>query len=101
MRISYTGYFSDKTICETGEKTITLGSGQIIKGIEESLVGHKNKDTFSVEVSPEKGYGSLYFPSKIIEIPAIIFQGNQPTIGQILHIGEYTGTILSKEKSKE
>jgi len=37
--------------------TFTVGSGQMIKGFEEAVIGKKEKESFTVTIPPEDGYG--------------------------------------------
>ncbi|MEM0056904.1 MAG: peptidylprolyl isomerase [Candidatus Geothermarchaeota archaeon] len=40
-----------------GPTLIIVGEGRVIKGLEESLIGHKEGDEYEVEIPPEKGFG--------------------------------------------
>jgi len=40
--------------------TFTVGSGQMIKGFEESVLGKKEGQTYTVAIPPDKGYGDSY-----------------------------------------
>src|SRR6059036_3602425 len=51
-----------------GPKFVILGEGWIPKGLEESLVGTDSGKSITVELTPEKGYGSRD-PSKMRLVP--------------------------------
>ncbi len=51
-----------------------LGSGQIIPGLDEQLVGMKKGDKKHVVVSPDKGYGELD-EKAVQKVPRTAFQG--------------------------
>src|SRR6266852_3826448 len=51
-----------------GPKLVILGEGWIPKGLEESLVGADSGKSITVELTPEKGYGSRD-PSKMRLVP--------------------------------
>ncbi len=51
-----------------GPKFVILGEGWIPKGLEESLVGADSGKSITVELTPEKGYGSRD-PSKMRLVP--------------------------------
>jgi FKBP-type peptidyl-prolyl cis-trans isomerase 2 len=47
--------------------TFTVGSGQMIKGFEDSVINKKEGDTYTVAIPPEKGYG-ISHPELILEV---------------------------------
>ena len=54
---------------------VTIGSGQVIVGFEEALIGMKAGDTKTARIPPEKGYG-FYNEDSVNVIPLSEF-GNQ------------------------
>ena len=60
------------------------GSGQIIPGLEQALIGLKAGDSKEVTVAPEQGYG-MTDPSAIVEVPKTQLPPNvTPTVGMTL-----------------
>jgi len=75
IRLSFTGKLEDGTVFDTTEEavakqhgifdeakkytpmTIIVGSGFLVEGLEEDLLGKKASDKAEVTVPPEKGYG--------------------------------------------
>lgn len=63
VSIEYTLTLGDDQVIDSnvgGQPLVyTQGSGQIIPGLENALVGKKIGDSLKVEVSPEEGYGPV------------------------------------------
>lgn len=61
VKVHYTGKFRDGTVFDTsrGREPLefTLGSGQIIPGFEEAVIGHEPGETVTASIAPDKGYG--------------------------------------------
>lgn len=61
VKVHYTGRLEDGTIFDQSSKdeplTITLGTGQVIAGFEEAILGMEPGAEKSTVVSPDKGYG--------------------------------------------
>ena len=124
VTIEYTGRLQDGTVFDTsrrevaedaglaatqpdreyGPLTVELGSGRVIEGLEDALVGMAAGDERTVTISPEDAYGH---PSeeRRHEYPADEFremlQGSEPTegmhvqgqqgaMGEVVHVGEDT-----------
>ncbi len=65
----------------------TVGSGQMVKGFEESVLGKKQGQTFTVTVPPEKGYGAA--------IPELIYTFNTTqtlSLREVLSTDEFSRT---------
>ncbi|SMD08105.1 peptidylprolyl isomerase [Desulfocicer vacuolatum DSM 3385] len=73
IRVAYTGKFENGEIFDTSEGReglkFTVGTGQLIKGFDQAVVGMAVGDKKSVTIPPEDGYG-LRDENRIIEIPA-------------------------------
>ena len=54
--------------------TYLHGSSQIVPGLEKQMEGRSVGDKFSVEVTPEEGYG-VHHPELMQEVPREAFQG--------------------------
>ncbi|NOX71666.1 MAG: hypothetical protein GXO64_03125 [Candidatus Micrarchaeota archaeon] len=66
--VSYVGTFTDGEEFDKGNLTVRVGSGQVIKGFDEALVGMAKGASKKVTIPPEKAYGESD-PKKIIPIP--------------------------------
>jgi peptidylprolyl isomerase len=73
VSIGFTSNFSDGTLFESGSMSITVGSGQFIKGVEDAVVGMKPGETKTVTITPNIGYGSGYDQNKVQKISKLIF----------------------------
>jgi FKBP-type peptidyl-prolyl cis-trans isomerase 2 len=63
VKIDYTGTLDDGTVFDSSEKhgqplEFEVGSGQVIKGVDEAVVGMKKGDEKEVKLKPEEAYGS-------------------------------------------
>ena len=54
--------------------TYLHGTGQIVPGLEKEMEGHAVGDKFTVDVTPEEGYG-VHHDELIQEVPKDSFQG--------------------------
>ena len=61
VRVFYTASFQDGTVFDTNVNgtpmEFTVGSGQVISGFDEAVIGMTPGMTKKVTISPEKGYG--------------------------------------------
>lgn len=62
VKVEYEGCLEDGTVFDSSEKhdaplEFTVGSGQLIQGFDEAVVGMKEGEEKEVNVPPEKGYG--------------------------------------------
>lgn len=72
VRIHYTGTLTNGTVFDSSEGRdpleFTVGSGQIIKGLDEAMPGMAVGDAKRVEISVMKGYGPRH-ADKVFEVP--------------------------------
>jgi peptidylprolyl isomerase len=72
ISVNYTGKFEDGEIFDTSEGreplTFTVGTGQLIKGFDDAVVGMKTGDMKSITITPEDGYGE-YQEELVIDMP--------------------------------
>ncbi len=87
--ISYTWTFSDGTVLETnfhprqmtGDQPVgdmqwtcfTVGSQQMITGIEKWVIGMRIGKSKTIKITPDKWYGALYDTMKVQKISKFIF----------------------------
>ena len=61
VSIDYTGKFDDGTVFDTSEGkepiSFTTGSGQVIKGFDNAVIGMKKGQQKKITISPQEGYG--------------------------------------------
>lgn len=72
VNVHYTGKLTDGSVFDTSEGNGTLrfevGSGQIITGFENALMGKNVGDKVTVSINPEEGYGPFY-EELLVRIP--------------------------------
>ena len=72
VRISYTGTLTDGTVFDTSEGRdpleFTIGSGQIIPGLDKAMPGMSVGDTKRVEIGVMEAYGPSH-SDRVIEVP--------------------------------
>ncbi len=62
VKIEYTGTFEDGTVFDSSEKQgapleFEAGSGQIIKGLDDAIIGMKKGEEKNLEIEPGEAYG--------------------------------------------
>ena len=61
VKIHYIGKLNDGTVFDTSEGrdplSFTIGSGQVIPGFEEAVIGMAENEKKNVTIPPEKAYG--------------------------------------------
>lgn len=72
VQIHYTGTLPDGTVFDSSEGReplgFTVGSGQIIPGLDKALPGMAAGDKKRVEIAPEEAYGH-HDPQGVLEVP--------------------------------
>jgi peptidylprolyl isomerase len=72
ISVNYTGKFEDGEIFDTSEGreplTFTVGTGQLIKGFDDAVVGMTTGDTKNITITPEDGYGE-HREDLVIDMP--------------------------------
>ncbi len=70
---------------------VVVGEHQIIPGLEEALIGHKEWDQFKVEIPPQKAYWD-YNPEAKALLPISQFgTGNLPKVGDVIVVTNAQG----------
>jgi len=95
IKVDYTGTLDDGTVFDTSEGKEPLefevGSGQIIKGFDDAVVGMKKGDEKEVTIKPEDAYGTAN-PELTKKIPkSQLPQGQEPKPGMMLAIATPDG----------
>ncbi|HLD80289.1 MAG TPA: peptidylprolyl isomerase [Candidatus Nanoarchaeia archaeon] len=92
VKVDYTGTFDDGTVFDASEKhgqplEFEVGSGQVIKGFDDAVMGMKKGEEKDITLPPAEAYGELKaelhkkVPRK--QLP----QDQEPKIGMILSVG--------------
>lgn len=102
VTISYVGTLENWEIFESDTKTITIGSWNIIRGIEEALIDKKADQRFSTKFSPEEWYGNQYSIHNQQRISSFIFEKLwlSTETGATVTLDKTTGKILKHEKDE-
>lgn len=90
VKIHYTGTLGDGTVFDSSSGRdplqFTLGSGQVIPGFEEAVLGMSTGDSKNVTIPSDKAYGprneDLIMPVPRDQVPADI----NPEVGQRLQM---------------
>jgi len=113
VQLSYTGRVTetnavfdttDRTVAEKnnvaqknktyGPVTICLGEGQIIQGLDESVVGKNESDEYTVTIPPEKAFGKKDAKLvRLISMSKFKEQNVQPKPNLTVYINEKMGFI--------
>ena len=79
VSVYYTGKFSNGTVFDSnvGHQTLnfTVGSGQLIRGFNNAVVGMKINQTKNITLTPSEAYGPIN-QSLIITVPRTDFSNN-------------------------
>lgn len=98
VKVHYTGKLADGTVFDSskgGEPlAFAIGSGQVIQGFEEGVLGMKVGESRTVHVPVEKAYGErkdeLVIQAPIEQVPPDL----NPELGMRLEMGGVNGEIL-------
>lgn len=98
IQVHYVGTLADGTQFdsskERGPLEVTIGSGQVIAGFEEALVGMAEGDTKSVTLEPDDAYGP-HDPQLVQKVD----RGRIPaevdlSVGTVLQASDSAGNIM-------
>lgn len=95
VSIHYTGKLSDGTIFDSSEGkeplSFTLGSGQVIPGFEDAVLGMTAGDSQTVTIPKENAYGE-YDEQKVINFPVDRIPPNvKPEVGMPIQLKSEDG----------
>lgn len=78
IKVFYTGHLDDGSTFDTNEGkeplSFDVGSGQVIKGFEDAVVGMKEGENKSITIPPAEAYGERH-DEMVVKIPKTQFQG--------------------------
>ncbi len=98
VKVHYTGKLADGTVFDSSEGgdplEFAVGSGQVIQGFEEGVLGMKVGESKVVEIPVAKAYGQrneeMVIQAPIEQVPPDL----QPELGMRLEMGGANGEIL-------
>ena len=98
VKVHYTGKLGDGTIFDSSDGgeplEFALGSGQVIQGFDEGVVGMKVGESKVVEIPVAKAYGE-HNPEMVIQAPIEQVPPDlNPELGMRLEMGGANGEIL-------
>jgi peptidylprolyl isomerase len=99
LRLHYTGTLDDGTVFDTSQGRepleFTLGSGEIIPGLDEGVQGMAVGETRSVRVEPEHAYGE-HDPDRVQAVPLSQVPDDIPTDpGTQLQVQTSSGQMMN------
>ncbi len=97
VSVQYIGTFNDGTEFDRSRPDSPLrfkvGSGQVIPGFDNAVLGREKGDAFSVAIPAAQAYGEQD-PSLIFSIPLeSVPQNIHPETGMMLHVGTDQGEL--------
>ncbi len=95
VKIEYTGTLDDGTVFDSTSEhdaplEFEIGSGQVIKGFDDAIIGMKEGEEKQISINPVDAYGEHdptliqkvpreIFPSDVEIIPGMLFEAGLPT----------------------
>jgi len=99
IKVDYTGTLEDGTVFDSSEKhgkplEFEVGSGQIIKGFDEAVVGMEKGDEKEIKIEPAEAYGEPN-PEMVKKVPKDKFPTDkEPKQGMMLVMGLPNGAKI-------
>jgi peptidylprolyl isomerase len=101
VKVHYTGKLADGTVFDSSDGgeplEFAVGSGQVIQGFEEGVVGMKVGESKVVEIPVAKAYGErqdeMVIQAPIEQVPTDL----KPELGMRLEMGGANGEVLRVE----
>lgn len=96
VTLNYTGTFNDGTVFDSSDKHDTplmfeVGSGQVITGFDNAVMGMKKGEEKSFTLQPSEAYGE-HDPKMIQKVPrSELPQNREPKAGMMLIVGTPQG----------
>jgi len=98
VKVHYTGTLTDGTVFDSSEGReplgFAVGSGQVIKGFDEAVLGMKVGESKVVDIPVDKAYGQrneeMVITAPIEQVPPDL----KPELGMRLEVGGANGEIL-------
>jgi len=98
VKVHYTGKLTDGTVFDSSEGreplSFDVGSGQVIQGFDEAVVGMQVGESKEVHIPVEKAYGEKN-PEMVIQAPIEQVPPDlNPEVGMRLEVGGANGEVL-------
>ncbi|WP_047267243.1 FKBP-type peptidyl-prolyl cis-trans isomerase [Marinitoga sp. 1197] len=98
VKVHYTGTLNDGSVFDTsnGREPLefTLGTGQVIPGFEEAIIGMEIGEKKTITIPSKEAYGE-YSEEKVFELPKQNFPSNiDEALGQTVQLGDSTGNVF-------
>lgn len=98
VKVQYTGKLADGTVFDSSDGgeplAFAVGSGQVIQGFDEAVIGMKVGDSKDVVIPVEKAYGErkdeMVIQAPIDQVPPDL----NPEVGMRLEMGGANGEVL-------
>jgi len=98
VKVHYTGTLEDGTVFDSSDGKdpleFAVGSGQVIPGFDEAMVGMTVGEKKTVHIPVEKAYGersdSMVITTPIEQVPPDL----EPEVGMLLEVGGPNGEIM-------
>jgi len=95
VKVHYTGKFEDGTVFDTsadrGPLEFTIGSGQLILGLEQTVIGMSHGESKTVNIPADEAYGQ-HNAEMLTEIDRSQFPADlNPEVGQHLQLNPPDG----------
>jgi peptidylprolyl isomerase len=98
VKVHYTGSLADGEVFDSSRGhdplSFTVGSGQVIPGFSDAVVGMEVGEKKDVQIPVERAYGERNEEMVIVAPVEQIPPGLDPEIGQLLEVGGTGGEIL-------
>jgi peptidylprolyl isomerase len=97
VKVEYTGFLEDGAVFNTnvGEEPLefTVGSGDLLKGFDEGVVGMKIGEEKEITIEPEDAYGPVN-QELFKKIPKSVLGDREIEVGMVLSLKTPDGAVL-------
>lgn len=104
IKIHYTGKFTDNTVFDSTVASepfeFTIGVGEVIKGMDEGLIGMEIGESKTINIKPDMAYGDVH-KDLIFEVDKKeVFEDMEIEVGQKVQIPQEEEEALIVEITK-
>lgn len=95
ISVNYTGKLEDGEVFDSSDGSsplkFTVGTGQLIKGFDDAVIGMKQGDKKTVTIAPENAYGERR-DDQVVDLPrAKIPEDMQMAVGMAVQLSDESG----------